>query len=486
MKLVFLLWLAGCAAIFSPRAQHSRSHTTGLGENFAGQPACQTDLGRGDDSVSAYRGDLQLELPRGEMIHRLMCTQVDFEDSGHFDDAIYASFDDDHFDHVLAAVMTILCVASGECDAGNEGKLSYSRIATLYWYAKHTDLAKVDAEVAKLGLPGDLGAAFVRRARANIEHVVSAVETTHERWKAVYVDTIEDARARRAADRAALATHYARFAALKPRVDAALIDHKGSSALAAEIIAARDAYTGACVAHGRSALYCLTGPIARPLTEQLVRLATALDDPALATAEDATLRLGPDQSDLRYELNVAVDQAMRKENARFHEYNEALASGADRAVVASRFPQPPLDLRDRADEAGMEPPPVAQLRQQEVVRIARAVERVDRRGARAVISFRDIIGKDEHQTDCHETNRVERVTQYGEVQYRVECGGPWVTTVTHDRVAPITVPAVEAEKIKPGETALAVANKATRAGYIVQVLDGTRSVQLRSLRDATK
>jgi len=76
----------------------------------------------------------------------------------------------------------------------------------------------------------------------------------------------------------------------------------------------------------------------------------------------------------------------------------------------------------------------------------------------------------------------------GEIRYRTECSGPWVTHVSHDRVAPVEVPAAEAEKLAPGNYVYVIAGGKPRSGRVVQVFAAEKDVregspiQLRAFR----
>jgi hypothetical protein len=359
--------------------------------------------------------------------------------------------------------MIVTCVGRGPCDAtddagyGKRGsyRFSVSRSADLVHWAQHTSIDDVRRAIAPVAQPQEVKDAFANRFEACRRHLVNAVLALDKRRQRVYVRTIEETRHRRRADAAALAPLVAQWDALKPELDRALLDHKVTPELRDRALALRDRYVEACIDRLRPPLYCLTGPVARPLTERLVRLSIEVKDRLHAEAELAAVRFGPDQSDLKVEVRIAVERAMNEETRRHREWSEAKALGTDANVLAAKFGEPPpIDLSNHGNDAGLKPPQRPDLDDKlyqaggDPSTTRGVVKRVELRAKRAIL------------------NLGERVD--------------------------IDVPVAEAEPIREGETVKLVFDYKTRKGHVLEVYaEGAdhrddEPVQLRAWRRAAK
>src|SRR5262249_44940949 len=158
--------------------------------------------------------------------------------------------------------------------------------------------------------------------------------------------------------------------------------------------------------------YCLTGPISRPTTKLLVRLAISVGDKVRAEAENETLALGPSQETLPQEIYQAVNQALFAETQLARSWQKAKEAGTVVSAPAEKFgTAQPFDLSQETNQAGSEPAPILSFRneidgmkgQAAVARVARALKRTEPRGRRALLVFEDIVRDTSYQTNCRES-----------------------------------------------------------------------------------
>jgi len=89
---------------------------------------------------------------------------------------------------------------------------------------------------------------------------------------------------------------------------------------------------------------CVLGPIARPLTEALVHLETALGHAVAAAAEHALLRWGADRSTVAGAIRVAQALAIEQETARHEQWAAAKEEGVDDETLVQGYGNPPPAL----------------------------------------------------------------------------------------------------------------------------------------------
>ncbi|MEM9192003.1 MAG: hypothetical protein AAGF12_22710, partial [Myxococcota bacterium] len=314
------------------------------------------------DSTALCRGvdgNLSLEEPVDRQVHRIACnTRL----RGDLHERIYAAYRPAEIDHFTAALMITSCVASGRCLSDRHrppGLLSqsYSASGQLYRWAVDLDLAQVRGVLDEIELDPRLESLFLTRVNACREEIIQVVDGWNPRLRRVYAVVPHEVLSRRDSEELALAAQYAQFAALRPALEAAILDSAPADLLRGQARALRAAYVQACVEKGRPLRYCVTGPIARPLTRYLLRLAVQADDPIAALVEYSLLSAGPDLSDPRYEVHVAVGGAIAKETSDHQRYTAALEDGFDARLVAERFGDPPpVNLYNRLNAAGLRPP----------------------------------------------------------------------------------------------------------------------------------
>lgn len=459
--------------------------------NFRDNELCYDNYKPGwRGGYTSPNNELDVDAPMDQTVRNLMC-------SGHPRNQLYAKLyermDVHNVDDFTIALMVVTCVGEGACES-NEGRevarsgttgrhfrLSYAVTSDLYPYALRLDREKVASVVARLNVPETLKSAFLRRVTASQQHMINLVKGWNPRFHQIYIVTAKETMARRAAEERALASYYNRFERIRNQLDVALLDRKTSKKLLRTARTLRDEYVAACVQQGRTVMYCVTGPVGRPLTSYLVRIAVALGDIPSAVAEHTLLNTGPNQVDVRFEIHEAVGRAMRKEVATYSRYQEGVAMGLDSSLLAKRFGDPPpVDLSEWGNGAGLTPSrewayedQIREVRDQ-VGYVRREVSQVRRKGKMAVISFRDVVKSYREQAHCKETNRVDEITRSGEVRYRVECYGPWVKRVDRDKEKPVTVPAIEARHLRPGQLVMLTIDRATRHGAVVRAFPSTK------------
>ena len=387
------------------------------------------------------------------------------------------------------ATMINFCVKRGKCQLthakdwydpycvpqGGSCNFSPSNAANMLWWANQVDPNAVAAALARVNVPEPFKAAFVAAYDANRKVLADSVALLDASRKRIYVQTVADAWRRRHADEVALASYYERASKVKPMLDRALLDHTVTRVELDGAIALRDDYIRACVKRGRTALYCIVGPVSRPLTKLIVRLAIAVDDRALAETENEMLKVAPSQEAGNTEIHVAVSAAMQAEGPRYREWVKAKEAQTDPKVLADKFGGArPAGLRDETNQAGAAPPgtlefghEIAAMKANPVERVARKLAHVEPRGNRALLVFADNATTSEEETNCYETNRISSVDKYGNVTYRTNCTGPVVKRVHHDQPPPIDVPAAEAASLRAGSFVVAIASKQPRRGHVV-------------------
>ncbi|MBI3071790.1 MAG: hypothetical protein HYY84_06630 [Deltaproteobacteria bacterium] len=499
-----MTFMVGCSQLFSGSGgSGARAGSRGgddgkygaLFLNFQRTEFCGTTrTERGQRIYSPRSTDLSTKVSPGENILRLMCTEG-ARGAYNVTDQFVSTVNDAAPDPLTVGILVVACVGTGECESatgrphygssgsnGRRYRFAISISADVADVARRVPQEAVKSAVEALDLPGDIKSGFTTRFDACRAHLVAEVEALNPRLKKVYVETITKTRAERFADEQALASFYQRYAAQKPKLDRALLSSGVTAALRNEARSLRDAYVDACLKRGRTALYCLTGPVARPLTDLLVRLAIALRDPVGAEAENATLAIGPDQTSVKTEMHLAVGKAMRAETTEYRKYMDAKRQGTDPSVLASTFGNPPpVNLGEYRNGAGAPPPQrrdywseINRVTKGGLERIRRTIARVSVSGNSATIAFKDIVNKSDVQTGCRETNKIQSITRHGEIVYRVDCSGPWVTRTSVNRVKPIVVAAREARRLKSGNVVMAVADKKSRRGAVLTAFRSER------------
>jgi len=333
-------------------------------------------------------------------------------------------------------------------------------LAELFDLATRLEPAAVAAALAAAPLPADFRAQFVARYVAARARLLAIAGQQEPRWRATYLTPALTARAIRAEQDAALAAWPARLAALREQAELAVVDDRRAAAGWIErALALRHQYVEACGPIRGDREVCLADAVGYPLTELIHLLATEADDRTLIRAEKFTLAVAQ-RVDPRTDEWLAATTAL-------------VAAGHDREPP--RFGVAPPRVRVYGPTTGVTGPRV-DGGWDELVRI-------ERRGARARLVFRDRRREVTftYGTGCRVTGQVDRVTDDGRVLYREECRGRGA--LREDRtVAPVDVPAIDAEALRPGDYVEVVADPRTHRGYVARAVavtwpDGKRHAE---------
>jgi len=394
---------------------------------------------------------------------------------------------------VDAALAIVPCVSSGRCEPDLRGEvrrgslpLSFGDLATL-----HHAASTVTPEMLRTALTGEhvgpeLAAAFVERYAACRTMLIAGADALGPRFAQVYLAPLDESR-RRWTDDVAAADLVTRYEALKVELERALLGGRASAELVDEVQGLRDTVVGACRARGRTIVNCLGMPIARPLTFDLVRLHIALGNGLAATAEARAGAAVPDRSELVYELHLAADVAMAVERQRFAAYSDAQAHATDPKVLAETFgPHAPLDLGDRENGVGVEPPAGERFddalrRFADIHVVEDEVASVTRAGAAAVVHWKPVTSRYRLTTNCRETNKIDHITSDGDIIYRTVCTGRNVDKTVEKRKPEVRVPLAEARGLRPGDLVELAVRDADSTGRVIKAYapgpDGARGIK---------
>ena len=413
--------LAACGGAGGGRASTTLAH---------GKPL---RLVSADRLCGSARGRRQLSaaLAPRELVMRIMCNE---SYQGELYKQLYASFDERMFGHLTAALMIVNCVGEGACDVGP--RRSPLALGTLDWFARRVNGPRVLTILQSVNIPEQMRQDFLDRLAAATRQVRTLAAGLDPRRRELYVALPQRIRDQREQDRTrTFAEIYKRFGLLGGQVEAALKARAATPALVAKARALRDDWMRACEAAGRDVRACLAGPIARPLTELLVRLAIALKDPVLGHAENTLLELRSDRTRVQMEIYLAQQAAMAAERARLTEYADAARQGVDRRTLAATTgAAPPVDL---------------------------GREQAWRMSGR-IVSYRVVL----------ERLGKPVVWLHGQVQ-TIARGGEWaqlrLRSPDSDKQASVRVPAAEVRHLRQGQWLAVVADQASRTGLVIDV-----------------
>lgn len=376
-------------------------------------------------------------------------------------------FDDRTFDPVVAALIVVGCAADGACAAGAEPE----SLGQVLHYAQDATPALVRKAVLALGLDREVQDAFLKRHELDRQWVLDQAKLLGPRETAIYVAVPEQVRARFKAHWKTFAPFYKRYDKLAPKVDAALADvgapTKTLEALTADVRRLRDDYVLKC-AKGKtlSAQECLLGPLARPLTDRLVRLAIATRQAVPAAAENTLLKLGLDQGTAAAQILTAQAAAVEAESSLREQYDTAREEGVD---------QPTLD-----DAYGSPPPVTLPPPAWEASRGGRGYRNALRNLAPAVDlvegTVRGVKGKGDTLEVAFEDSRAADECDEGDDECAQAPGR---------RTDPVLLAAADARPLKPGNQVEVVVDRDTRKGLLVKAFRtraGHEIVQVRSVR----
>jgi hypothetical protein len=107
------------------------------------------------------------------------------------------------------------------------------------------------------------------------------------------------------------------------------------------------------------------------------------------------------------------------------------------------------------------------------------VRAIERRGDQATILLADTVMQ-MLDSDCRDTNKVDRIERDGRVVYQQVCNKARARTV-REKNAPITVPYEEARSLRPGEYVVAWVGR-DRRGLVLRASKNQHDVQIRGIR----
>jgi hypothetical protein len=372
---------------------------------------------------------------------------------------IYASYEEDKPNHLSAAIVVASCVQAGACRYRKRYRYSrrrhsYTETASRYHLAKFLDFDAVAKSVASLSVPGWARRRFMRIVRQSAPTLVDSVEKSwNPRERRVFLEPISRIRKQWVRRRATLLPLQIRWAKLKNDIDEALIDKSMTRTLQTRLLRLRDAVVANCKAQDIAPVPCIAGPIARPISDYLVRVSTALDDGLTAEYEHTLLARTKNRSRLQYAMRAVMHDSLVRERALRDEYARAKKLGASQELLARKFGAiPPIDVKPRLNGAGSRPPRDRYHRRRRgVYTKTEVVHTVRRAGRYSIIGFKAIVNRYQKETGCRETNRVDTITRSGRVIYRTRCTGPVVTRTDVQRKARMRVPYAEARHLRRGD-----------------------------------
>lgn len=369
-------------------------------------------------------------------------------------------------DPLPAAALVAACTASPHCEPEHQGE--YTGLAFAWDLAHRLDVDAIAAALARGSLPSFMQADFLARYRAAAEVIEQRVTALGPRWRDVFLRPVSAARAERAAADAALAGWPPIIEAFEVDADQALVKGAPERATLDAALAMRRNYVAECRVARGAVTACLGDASGLRLTALIRRLAKALDDETLLTAESELERLA-DLSDPRATLWTALNTAIEAERARYAEYAAAHDQGISQAALDSQWPVPPLEIREQEDYVGPQPRASGQyFGGRNTLEVVEVVRTIKRSGTRATIKFRKDVVKGIEATGCYETSKVQGFDDQGNVIYRTNCTGE--RAYTEDRtVKPVAVPWSEVAKVKAGEVVHLVIDRSTREGHVVWV-----------------
>lgn len=389
-------------------------------------------------------------------------------------------------DPVIAAGDVMRCIAGNACNPDND-YVVWPRVAAMWDLAMRVDAGAVTTELAATQLPTYMQADFVARYRAAQARVRDIVAAQGKHWREVYLKPALDARATRAAADEQLAEWHGKVEALRATADEEIVAGKAKNETLDAMLALRRTYVSACVKVRRDILVCLADDVGDPLRRLIQRHATATHDDALAEAEDELWRL-PSHADPRNDEHYAAVAAFEAESDRLAEYGKVKNAGVSAEALAKRWPEVPLDVRDEKAEIGLAPDDTGGAGYSGTTDVVEdEVRGVTHKGARATVLFKKNLAIGEVGVDCHETNRISSVDEYGTVHYEDHCNG-WKPDTADYTTKPVTVPWVEVAHVKAHERIRVVVDKKTRRGHVEKVnaprvKDNSEETPLRQLRE---
>jgi len=351
-------------------------------------------------------------------------------------------YDDRRYDPLLASLIVLDCASGDRCQSPYDyvvGQVDY--------YARIAPPEQVAPAIARLNVTDAVARAYMERyvaARARVLAAADALDPTSEDTTLVLA-VPRTIRQQRQEYFQRFAQDWAEFDALMPALADAVHAGRPDHALLDRAVDLRDRHVARCVAETPfSTTFCWNGTLARPLTWGIAWMALLVDDPVLAYTEADTYGRGPTLMSAAAQIVMA--QYAERDIGRSYSWEPwpVRGVGNDPGLV-----ERVRALSDRLDWVGEE------------------VERViSTRGSEtAAIRFKTrVSGSTSYDCDDHYQIRAD---SSGRPRLERRCR-PGQTEVTRTVNAPVTVPAVDVQGLRPGNFALVVFDPRTRRGRLLE------------------
>lgn len=332
------------------------------------------------------------------------------------------------------------------------------------WLGRSLDEGRLEAELAEAGVDGRVVRAFVKQVELAKGRMDLALAGMRASWRDHLLEATPRFVQEWREDEAFRAPWREKAEALAERVRALEAQPTGDTKLLGELAQLRHEYVKACVARGRSGMWCAGDPVGAHLNAALLATAALTGEPPTWWAERdlrADLRYRRDSREFLYHA-LATD--IDERHAAVRAANKALGEGVDRALLEAEVGNLNLaDLPPRgSDQPGLEEVPspyrlpVVDLRSTGCTStsVGRTVDSVKRTGDSLLIHWSVIKIPLTFATGCRDTNRIAEFRLVGsalEPVYEQVCTGPNVSWVAEDRLQDVVVPAYEASWFTVGQ-----------------------------------
>ncbi|HTR52993.1 MAG TPA: hypothetical protein VMJ10_20000 [Kofleriaceae bacterium] len=375
-----------------------------------------------------------------------------------------ARLDDRKPDALLQSVIVLTCARF--CDQQND-MYSVGLAAEL---AETIDDAALTRAVGALAWPNEQKTFYVARVHDAAKLLADRAAALDPRVRAIAVELPRKLHAERARYYRDHAKQYAALDAIRPTRDAAELH-------ALEDV--RVSYFTTCASPD-----CRFDPLPIEATKRIVQVALATHDTVRTAAEGSLFSehgaLRNTYGPMLYRTVFVPARALENQAK---DYEQARRDGADRDTLAARFGggPPPEVYAGQVWRADDEAPNLLRgLDQEGLTSTGGIVAAIVPHGALSEIRFEDnVITYD--QEDCVETDKVDRITSDGRIEYRQNCRVVG-THVERRPTSPVRVPAADARALRAKDN-VAVIVGADRTGLVISVHDKRDAlVQFRGIR----
>jgi len=390
----------------------------------------------------------------------------------------HLSFDDRRLSHTIAGEMVWACTLSKTCAQSFKPKygpmLAFSEGSTgdpiedlglAAVYANIVDTAKIRSELQARGLPAAAIEAFVGVVERAKTHVLDKAKELGALTEVAVDLPLAIHRERQAF----FSDHAEEFQTLDGLEGS--LDDPGTPA---KLETLRSEHMSSC-----GTFSCVSDPLYAEATVLLIKSYIARKDLVSAYAENHRLtRDGGYTAGFAQAVYERQAPAAAKARAAFDKAEKAKSTGLDSAtidaaidVTPARFTfssiaKPKLFLPNYTEVLGDPPRKESGF-----------VQRVQAGGETAVVSFKPSQIETLEPYGCVETNRIERITSDGRIEYRTRCNYR-KKMVSHPGPDPVTLPAAEVSSVKKGD--LLSFFRGDDAGRVYEVTRGDDLVQVRA------